>query len=138
MTANFQMKRSINLQRKWALTNKQVADYATKISEGVTPSDLWPTPGNQAAKSWKDALAALNAYIAASGAKISISNTSQSHQHQHHHYRNQERKPSPFKPAIPSTPGVKKPGDPGFIGPVASKGKTKRTKSNNRKIIQRT
>jgi hypothetical protein len=32
---------------------------------------LWPTPGNQAAKSWKDALDALNAYIAATKAAIS-------------------------------------------------------------------
>jgi len=58
------------LATKWGLTNKEVADYATKISEGVTPSDLWPTPGNQAAQSWKNALAALNAYVLASGAKI--------------------------------------------------------------------
>jgi hypothetical protein len=55
---------------KWGLTNAQVTDYAKKISEGVDPSDLWPTPGNQAAKSWKDALDALNAYIAAVKATI--------------------------------------------------------------------
>ena len=59
-----------NLAKKWGLTNLEVTNYATKIAEGVTPSDLWPTPGNQAAKSWKDALAALNAYLAATGAKI--------------------------------------------------------------------
>jgi len=59
------------LMDKWGLTNKEVADYAKKISEGVTPSDLWPTPGNQAAKSWKDALAALNAYMLAAGTKLS-------------------------------------------------------------------
>jgi len=59
-----------NLATKWGFTNKQVADYAKKISEGVTPSALWPTPGNQAAQSWKDALAALNNYVAATGAKI--------------------------------------------------------------------
>jgi len=53
------------LANKWSLTNKEVADYAKKISDGVTPSDLWPTPGNQAADSWKKALAALNAYLAA-------------------------------------------------------------------------
>lgn len=58
------------LATTWGLTNKQVADYAKKISEAPTPSDVWPTPGNQAEKSWKDALAALNKYVAASGAKI--------------------------------------------------------------------
>ena len=102
-----------NLATKWGLTNKEVADYATKISEGVTPSSLWPTPGNQAEKSWKDALAALNAYVAASGAKIAAPTV-----------------PAPvagtplppgFTPVIPSTPGAKKPGDPGFIGPVIPK-----------------
>ena len=55
---------------KWGLTNAQVLDYAKKISEGVTPSTLWPTPGNQAAESWRNALAALNAYIAATKATI--------------------------------------------------------------------
>jgi hypothetical protein len=59
------------LMDKWGLTNKEVKDYADKISKGVTPSDLWPTPGNQAAQSWEDALAALNAYLAALGVKIS-------------------------------------------------------------------
>lgn len=105
---------------KWALTNKQVADYATKISEGVTPSDLWPTPGNQAAKSWKDALAALNAYIAASGATPSTpSRPSVPSPSKPSTPSTGMQLPSPFKPAIPSTPGIKKPGDPGFIGPVA-------------------
>jgi len=58
------------LMEKWKLTSKEVADYAKKISEGVTPSDLWPTPGNQAAQSWRDALDALNAYLAALGVKL--------------------------------------------------------------------
>jgi hypothetical protein len=101
------------LASKWGLTNKEVADYAKKISDGVTPSNLWPTPGNQAEQSWKDALAALNKYVAASGAKISAPTV-----------------PAPvagtplppgFTPVIPSAPGAKKPGDPGFIGPVAPK-----------------
>ena len=104
------------LAAKWGFTNKEVADYAKKISDGVTPSDLWPTPGNQAEKSWKDALTALNAYVAASGAKIAAPTV-----------------PAPvagtplppgFTPVIPSTPGAKKPGDPGFIGPVAPKAAT--------------
>jgi hypothetical protein len=59
------------LMDKWKLTSKEVSEYADKISKGVTPSDLWPTPGNQAAKSWKDALDALNAYLAALGVKLS-------------------------------------------------------------------
>jgi hypothetical protein len=108
---------------KWALTNKQVADYATKISEGVTPSDLWPTPGNQAAKSWKDALAALNAYIAASGSTPSAASKpsapSPSTPSTPSVPKPGTQLPSGFKPAIPSTPGIKKPGDVGFIGPVA-------------------
>jgi hypothetical protein len=111
------------LASKWALTNKQVADYATKISEGVTPSDLWPTPGNQAAKSWKDALAALNAYIAASGSTPSAASKpsapSTSKPSTPSVPKPGTQLPSGFKPAIPSTPGIKKPGDPGFIGPVA-------------------
>jgi hypothetical protein len=99
------------LASKWGLTNKEVADYAKKISDGVTPSDLWPTPGNQAAQSWRNALAALNAYVAASGAKIAAPTV-----------------PAPvagtplppaFKPEIILPPSAKKPGDPGFIGPVA-------------------
>ena len=55
---------------KWGLSRSAVDDYAKKISEGVVPSALWPAPGDAAAKSWKDALAALNAYIAATQAKI--------------------------------------------------------------------
>jgi hypothetical protein len=58
------------LMEKWKLTSKEVTDYAKKIADGVVPSDLWPTPGNQAAKSWRDALAALNAYLAAAGVKL--------------------------------------------------------------------
>lgn len=57
------------LAKKWGFTNAQVLDYAKKISEGATPSDLWAVPGNAAAKSWQDALIALNAYNAAAGVK---------------------------------------------------------------------
>jgi len=60
-----------NLANKWNLTNIQVSNYASKIAEGVTPSDLWPTPGNQAAESWRRALQALNNYVAATGGRIS-------------------------------------------------------------------
>jgi len=104
------------LAAKWGFTNKEVADYAKKIADGVSPSDLWPTPGNQAAQSWKDALAALNAYVAASGAKIAAPAT-----------------PAPvagtplppgFKPYITPSPTAKQPGEPGFIGPVIPKAVT--------------
>lgn len=111
------------LATKWGLTNKEVADYAKKISDGVTPSDLWPTPGNQAEKSWKDALTALNAYVAASGAKIAAPVT-----------------PAPvtgtplppgFKPYITPSPTAKQPGEPGFIGPVAPKVTTPAPSTSN-------
>jgi hypothetical protein len=59
-----------SLLTKWGLTNIQVLDYANLIAKGASPSDLWPTPGNAAKKSWEDALAALNTYIAKSGATI--------------------------------------------------------------------
>jgi hypothetical protein len=104
------------LAAKWGFTNKEVADYAKKISDGVSPSDLWPTPGNQAAQSWKDALTALNAYVAASGAKIAAPSV-----------------PAPvagtplppgFKPEIVMPVNPKQPGDPGFIGPVIPKATT--------------
>jgi hypothetical protein len=62
------------LMTKWGLTNAEVTEYAKKISEGIVPSDLWPSPGNAAAKSWKDALDALNAYIA--GTKAALAATS--------------------------------------------------------------
>jgi hypothetical protein len=84
------------LMEKWKLTSKEVTDYAKKISDGVTPSDLWPTPGNQAAKSWRDALAALNAYLAAVGVKL-----------------------SPTAPTAPTAPTV--PTVPGGGGPVMGK-----------------
>jgi hypothetical protein len=98
------------LATKWGLTNKEVADYAKKISDGVTPSNLWPTPGNQAEQSWKDALAALNKYVAASGAKIEA-----------------PAAPAPvagtplppgFKPEVVLPVNPIKPGQPGFIGPT--------------------
>ena len=98
------------LATKWGLTNKEVADYAKKIADGVTPSTLWPTPGNQAAQSWKDALTALNAYVAASGAKISAPAPSAP-------IAGTPLPPS-FKPEVVMPPQTTKPGQPGFIGPV--------------------
>jgi hypothetical protein len=102
------------LAGKWALTNKEVADYAKKIAEGVTPSALWPAPGDAATKSWKDALTALNAYVAASGAKIAAPTTPTP----------EAGTPLPpgFKPYLPGDGTVQlKPGDQGFIGPVIPK-----------------
>ena len=84
------------LMDKWKLTSKEVSEYATKIAAGVVPSTLWPTPGNQAAQSWRDALAALNAYLAAAGVKL-----------------------SPTAPTAPTTPTV--PTVPGGGGPVMGK-----------------
>lgn len=55
---------------KWGLSRTAVEEYAKKISEGVVPSTLWPAPGDAAASSWTAALAALNAYIAATKATI--------------------------------------------------------------------
>ncbi len=81
------------LMDKWKLTSKEVSEYATKIAAGVVPSTLWPTPGNQAAQSWRDALAALNAYLAAAGVKL-----------------------SPTAPTTPTVPNV-----PGGGGPVMGK-----------------
>ena len=60
------------LQGQWGLTNAQVVEYAKQITAGVTPSTLWPTPGNTARDSWVGALAALNAYIAAQKAPIAL------------------------------------------------------------------
>jgi hypothetical protein len=97
------------LATKWGLTNKEVADYAKKITEAPTPSSLWPTPGNQAEQSWKDALSALNKYVAASGAKIAPLPLPEAG----------TPLPPGFKPYLPDIPGSKKPGDPGFIGPVS-------------------
>ena len=77
------------LMEKWKLTSKEVNDYAKKISDGVTPSDLWPTPGNQAAQSWRDALAALNAYLAAAGVKLAPT-----------------APVAPKAPVVPTVPGV--------------------------------
>jgi hypothetical protein len=108
---------------KWGLTNKEVADYSKKIADGVTPSSLWPTPGNQAEQSWKDALAALNKYVAASGAKIEAPVT-----------------PAPvagtplppgFKPEVVFPVSPIKPGDSGFIGPVAPKVTTPAPSTSN-------
>ena len=53
------------LMGKWGLTRQEVLDYGKKVQEGTAFSDTWAEPGNAAAKSWEDALAALNAYLKA-------------------------------------------------------------------------
>lgn len=102
------------LASKWGLTNKEVSDYATKIANGVTPSALWPAPGDAAAKSWKDALTALNAYVSASGAKLTPLPLPEPG----------TPLPPGFKPYLPTNPNAPKPGEPGFIGPVIPKATT--------------
>ena len=87
------------LMTKWKLTSKEVSDYAKKISDGVTPSDLWPTPGNQAAKSWRDALAALNAYLKAVGGGTLAPTPN-----------------TPVVPTVPVAPTAPTPLVPGVIG----------------------
>jgi hypothetical protein len=96
------------LKGAWNLTNAQVVDYAKKITEGVTPSALWPTPGNSARDSWVSALAALNAYTAAVKSPLAPEPP-------------KEYLPPSFKPYLPDFPSAPKPGDPGFIGPVIPK-----------------
>lgn len=100
------------LKGQWGLTNAQVVEYGKQITAGVTPSALWPTPGNQARDSWKDALTALNAYVAASGAKIAAPQAPEPPK---------VFLPPSFKPYLPNNPSAPKPGDPGFIGPVIPK-----------------
>jgi len=101
------------LKGQWGLTNAQVVEYGKQITAGVTPSALWPTPGNQARDSWKDALTALNAYVAASGAKIAAPEAPAA--------VTKSYLPPGFKPEVILPPQAKQPGDPGFIGPVAPK-----------------
>jgi len=96
------------LKGQWGLTNAQVVEYGKKITAGVTPSDLWPTPGNSARDSWVSALAALNAYTAATKSPLTPEPP-------------KTYLPESFKPYLPVTPGALQPGDPGFIGPVIPK-----------------
>lgn len=57
-----------NLMNKWHMTRDEVIAYAKKVVDGTVFSSTWADPGNAAAKSWQDALAALNAYLAKLGA----------------------------------------------------------------------
>jgi hypothetical protein len=58
---------------KWGMSRQGVLDYAKSVQDGtalqVALSKSWGMPGDEAAQSWRNALAALNAYLAALGAK---------------------------------------------------------------------
>ena len=62
-----------NLMAKWGMSRQGVLDYAKSVQGGtalqVALSKSWSMPGDEAAESWKRALTALNAYLAALGAK---------------------------------------------------------------------
>lgn len=63
------------LMGKWGMTRQEVIDYGKKVQEGTTFSDTWGEPGNAAAQSWKDALAALNEYLKATKMKPTLPST---------------------------------------------------------------
>jgi len=62
---------------KWGMTRQGVLNYAKTVQDGTALqaalSKGWALPGDEAAQSWRNALAALNAYLAALGAKPSVS-----------------------------------------------------------------
>ena len=57
------------LMRKWGMSRQGVLDYAKTVQDGTALqaalSKGWALPGDEAAQSWRNALAALNAYLAA-------------------------------------------------------------------------
>ena len=61
------------LMKKWGMSRQGVLDYAKTVQDGTALqaalSKGWALPGDEAAQSWRNALAALNAYLAALGAK---------------------------------------------------------------------
>jgi hypothetical protein len=65
------------LMGKWGMTRQGVLDYAKTVQDGTALqaalSKGYALPGDEAAEAWKRALAALNAYLAALGAKPSVS-----------------------------------------------------------------
>jgi hypothetical protein len=54
-----------NLMAKWGLTREEVLAYAKQVKDGTVFSSTWGDAGDAAKKSWVDALAALNSYLAA-------------------------------------------------------------------------
>ena len=57
-----------DLMGKWGMTRAEVIAYAKQVKDGTVFSSTWDDPGRLAEQSWIDALAALNAYLAALGA----------------------------------------------------------------------
>jgi hypothetical protein len=61
------------LMGKWGMTRAEVLAYGKTVQDGTALqaalSKNWSLPGDEAADAWKRALAALNAYLAALGAK---------------------------------------------------------------------
>jgi hypothetical protein len=57
------------LMGKWGMTRQGVLDYAKTVQDGTALqkalSTSWALPGDEAAQSWRNALAALNNYLAA-------------------------------------------------------------------------
>jgi hypothetical protein len=100
------------LKNAWGLTTKEVVDYITKIGGKVDATGTILSAGDIAALGWTNALAALNEYLA----KLKLSTGST---------------PGIGAPGTPLSPDFKpdlvlpvnpiKPGDKGFIGPVAPK-----------------
>jgi hypothetical protein len=60
------------LMGKWGMTRAEVLAYGKTVQDGTALqaalSKGWSLPGDEAAQSWRNALAALNAYLAALGA----------------------------------------------------------------------
>ena len=95
-----------NLATKWNLSTQKVTEYAKQIASGTTATDLWAKPGDAAKKSWDDALASLNAYLARSGVQVSKAPPVG------------DPVPGNIASPFPINPNAPKAGDPGFIGPV--------------------
>ena len=56
-----------NLMAKWGMTREEVIAYAKQVQDGTVFSSTFSDPGLLAKDSWQQALAALNAYLAALG-----------------------------------------------------------------------
>lgn len=78
------------LMGKWGMTRAEVLNYAKTVQDGsalqLALSKSWASPGDAAAESWKNALAALNAYLAALNGKTVTTPT------------------TPTTPKVPTTP----------------------------------
>lgn len=81
------------LMGKWGMTRAEVIAYGNLVKNGTVFSPTWDDPGKMAEQAWKDALAALNAYLAALGGKNPGSVTPQTPQ-------------TPVTPVTPTTPVI--------------------------------